>query len=480
MFDQRQQQFSTILLSGTIMLGNLVCDLVQGKFVPWEWCLTDECSNSTNPKTDTYAVLMYAVVKSLSLGLLSISILLCVEVLWHTKAFMARKSQTRTRRLGEAIETSKLVLAGIREGIHGDTSSRRELSCSCARCVAEYNTVLDARADAVPVPAPVEIPPYSAQVPEPAPRNITRLTEEEVAARFQKFEPRQARALQMSQDEIIRVFDFEENDRANAPSRPSQSFDEYWERECELYASCAIYTLYAGSFFMFYSYITWMWVTYQYTYQQEYGAKVASLTMLILLMVALVVLIVMRFEQLNEQHDQQYAIDHRIEHDDDRGAPLHTQMLQSTRELVRTASAGLLRWVSGEGAPPPSSSLFSRDSAADLAALGDTAPDGRVGRPRVSFTAAAMGGGTRRDPPEGGHLLNLTRQISHEGAVGAGGAGADGLVGAPWVARPAEGSLQPSPTTPLASHVVAPSRVSINLVTPAHGSPIPPTPVPHL
>ena len=328
MFEQRQQQISTIFISGTIMLSNLICDLVQGRFVPWERCLTDECSSATNPNTDTYAVLLYAVSKSLSLGLLSLSILLCVEVLWHTKAFMARKTKTRTRRLGEAIESSKMVLTGIREGIRGDTRPRREPRCSCARCVADFNAGVDtggggrgARAEAETVPAPVEIPPYRHEVSEPPQRNIACLTEDEVAARFEQFEPRQARALQMSQDEIIRVFDFEEHERT---SRGIQSFDEYWERECDFYANCAIYTLYAGSFFMFYSYVTWMWVTYVYTYQQPYGAEVTLLTMLILLLVAFVVLIIIRFEQLNEQHDQQYATDHRVDHE--ARAPIHTQV----------------------------------------------------------------------------------------------------------------------------------------------------------
>ena len=101
MFDQRNQQFSTILLATTIMLGALISCLAQG-VLPNAYGLGD------------FVYYIYSISTSISVAFLFICLVFCVEVLWRASKFMYKRSKYNTGYLAKAIKKTKDMMGAIR------------------------------------------------------------------------------------------------------------------------------------------------------------------------------------------------------------------------------------------------------------------------------------------------------------------------------------------------------------------------------
>ena len=100
MADQRNQQFQTILIAGTIMITALISVLIQGAL----------------PIDSTMFIkYAYSITNSSSLLFLIISIILCIELTSRVNKFMYKRSSSNLKHLNDAINHTKKVMLHINE-----------------------------------------------------------------------------------------------------------------------------------------------------------------------------------------------------------------------------------------------------------------------------------------------------------------------------------------------------------------------------
>lgn len=247
MFDQRNQQFSTILLATTIMLSALVCCLAQG-------VLPDGHSLSK------FIYNLYSVATSLSVAFLFVCLVFCIEVMWRASEFMYKRSKLHTGYLAKAIKKTKDMMSAIR-GVKA-----REKSTSSSKKNNEININR---------------------------RNISKMSDGDVEKEFVNYESEinyyHANREAMIDDSAYMVT---ADDGSVAESK---SFEKFWHDSCSFYGNAAILTFYAGSAALFFANVTFMWATNLYTYKSLRSAKVSVAVVLSSLIVSMVLLIYMRY-----------------------------------------------------------------------------------------------------------------------------------------------------------------------------------------
>ena len=296
MYDQIQQQFSTILVSAAIMLGNLVADLVQGKFISWEGCAdlnrVDDCNTATYPAQETYTVMLYSVSNSLSLGFLFLSIIFAMQVLFLVRGFMQKRSKEKTKRLRDALQHSKEILEGLRE-FSSQQAVPDKKQGSGKRYKKENHSF-----PSVDIPLTCDYHGSTSVIPpneDKERRNIAKLTLDEVNNVFEISEPKLKFALDESEACIQRLhLEFDAKTK-------NQLFDGFYYDVVEPIGDVSIFTFYAGSFAMFYSYSTWMWTVWTYGYQNSDGAMISQYVLLLLLLVIFMIVVYIRFEVYRDQ-----------------------------------------------------------------------------------------------------------------------------------------------------------------------------------
>jgi hypothetical protein len=247
MFDQRNQQFSTILLATTIMLSALVCCLAQG-------VLPD------GHNLDKFIYNLYAIATSLSVAFLFVCLVFCIEVMWRASEFMYKRSKLHTGYLAKAIKKTKDMMSAIR-GVKAREKSETVLN---------RNTERNARR-----------------------RNISKMNDGDVEKEFVNYESEinyyHANREAMIDDSAYMVT---ADDGSVAESK---SFEKFWHDSCSFYGNAAILTFYAGSAALFFANVTFMWATNLYTYKSLRSAKVSVTVVLSSLIVSMVLLIYMRY-----------------------------------------------------------------------------------------------------------------------------------------------------------------------------------------
>jgi hypothetical protein len=242
MFDQRNQQYSTILLATTIMLGALICCLAQGVL-----------PNGSTLDTSIYS--LYSIVTSLSVSFLFVCLVLCVEVMWRASEFMYKRSKHHTGYLAKAIKKTKDMMSALRGAKmiesekHANTFHRT--------------------------------------------RYISKMNDGDVEKEFVNYESEinyyHANREAMIDDSAYMVT---ADDGSVAESK---SFEKFWHDSCSFYGNAAILTFYAGSAALFFANVTFMWATNLYTYKSLRSAKVSVTVVLSSLIVSMVLLIYMRY-----------------------------------------------------------------------------------------------------------------------------------------------------------------------------------------
>ena len=313
MYDQIQQQYSTILVSASIMLGNLVAVLVQGKFISWEGCAglskADDCNAVTYPAQEPFVTMLYSVSNSLSLGFLFISIIFALQVLVMVRGFMQKRSKEKTKRLRDALQHSKEILEGLREFSSQEAiPSNKKGSDKRSKKEKDYFPALDLPLTHDHHGSTSVIPPDKTNQR----RNIAKLSLEEVNNVFEISEPKLEKALQESEACISKLhIEFDAKTK-------NQLFDGFYYDEVEPIGDVSIFAFYAGSFAMFYSYSTWMWTVWTYGYENSDGAMITQYVLLLLLLVIFMIVVYIRFEvYARRDHDlRRDMIEHLLENPD--------------------------------------------------------------------------------------------------------------------------------------------------------------------
>ena len=107
MFDQRNQQFQTIILSSSVMFSALSTVIIQGP-------LSKEASS--------FLLISYSLSSALSFAILFLSIVICIEIISRASRFMYERAKNQTGQLKDAIKESnrmvkKLRRHGLQEGL---------------------------------------------------------------------------------------------------------------------------------------------------------------------------------------------------------------------------------------------------------------------------------------------------------------------------------------------------------------------------
>jgi len=108
MFDQRNQQYQTIILSSSVMFAALSTTIIQG-ILP---------SGSSS-----FICIAYAITTSLSFAFLFLCIVLCIEIVSRASQFMYKRSIKHTDNLKKAIETTENAITNMR---HNQEKSKKE------------------------------------------------------------------------------------------------------------------------------------------------------------------------------------------------------------------------------------------------------------------------------------------------------------------------------------------------------------------
>lgn len=262
MFDQRNQQFSTILLATTIMLSALVCCLAQG--------VLPAASN-----LDQFIYNLYSVATSLSVAFLFLCLVFCVEVMWRSSKFMYKRSKYNNGYLAKAIKKTKQMMGAIR-GANLRANKQRaaelkqpEQSASNAGCESE-TSARNIRS-----------------------RNIVKMTGTDIDKEFISYE-HEINYYHTNREAMIdkSAYMVTADDGTMVESK---SFEKFWRDSCSFYGNAAILSFYSGSAALFFANVTFMWTVNLYMYKSIRSAKVCVTVILISLISSIMLLIYMRY-----------------------------------------------------------------------------------------------------------------------------------------------------------------------------------------
>lgn len=266
MFDQRNQQFSTILLATTIMLSALICCLAQG-VLPYASGLED------------FVYYIYSISTSISVACLFLCLVFCVEVMWRASKFMYKRSKYHTGYLAKAIKKTKDMMGAIR-GTKFRTSKHSPRypthggksypNCNKERDISNAADKMNVRR-----------------------RNISNMSEGDVEREFVGYENETGR-YNTSREAMIdeSAFMVTADDGSMVESK---SFERFWRESCSFYGNAAIMFFYAGSAALFFANVTFMWSVNLYTYKSAASAQLCAIVILVSLLVSMVLLIYIRY-----------------------------------------------------------------------------------------------------------------------------------------------------------------------------------------
>jgi hypothetical protein len=106
MVDQRNQQFQTILLAGTVMITSVLNILIQGPLPE---------------NVDSFSKISYSLANCTSIFFISLNMLLCIQLIYRITQFMYRRSEMNLTQLQDAMSETRTMMQKVR----GDDRSLR-------------------------------------------------------------------------------------------------------------------------------------------------------------------------------------------------------------------------------------------------------------------------------------------------------------------------------------------------------------------
>ena len=260
MFDQRNQQFSTILLATTIMLSALVCCLAQGVL-------------PAGSSLDQFIYNLYSVATSISVAFLFLCLVFCVEVMWRSSKFMYKRSKYNNGYLAKAIKKTKQMMGAIR----GARIKNQNVADQQQQKESTSNSSRQNKIDARNIRT----------------RNISKMTDTDIDKEFISYE-HEINYYHTNREAMIdkSAYMVTADDGTMVESK---SFEKFWRDSCSFYGNAAILSFYSGSAALFFSNVTFMWTVNLYMYRSLTSAKVCVIVILISLITSIVLLIYMRY-----------------------------------------------------------------------------------------------------------------------------------------------------------------------------------------
>ena len=295
MFDHRNQQFSTILVAATIMLGSLVAVLAQGVL-------------HEDSQKNSFLVIVYSISNSLSMSFLFICDVFCMGILWRASQFMKNRSTDHYGQLEKAIRKTKEMvrsIRGVKEGSMRESTlwrTKRNPRCDSEDSSDDYGSCKDH------VKNPV--------VHDCKRRIISHMTAKSVSDEFKGHETEVHRYLEKREAIIDKsAYMIAGNDDINIEIK---SFECFWQESCSFYANMAVLMFYSGSGSLIFANGIFVSSTFFFRYRSLRGGKITFTVIFLTLPLALVLLVYMRYiekipmeleeEDESEKHQDKYNV----------------------------------------------------------------------------------------------------------------------------------------------------------------------------
>ena len=357
MFDQRNQQFSTILLATTIMLSALVCCLAQGVL-------------PHNKNLHPFVYYLYSISTSISVACLFICLVFCVEVMWRASKFMYKRSKYHTGYLAKAIKKTKDMMSAIR-GVKS-RAAKHSPSNPANRMGRDVVEEIDKR--------------------RAWRRNISNMSGHDVEKEFVGHETETSlyhtnREAMIDQSAFMVTAD-------DGSMVESKSFERFWQQSCSFYGNVAVLSFYAGSAALFFANVTFMWAVNLYKYQSLESAQLCAVVILGSLILTMVLLIYIRYiEKIS--FDNSSAGDE--EGDKYSWGSFRNSLAIMSTTGRKSITAGMGRWPTFGGSGPSGHLSDSNDSSDD----NDEDEDVRGRAPQHQNSRSRRGRGHTRRGSEG-------------------------------------------------------------------------------
>eukprot|EP01033_Poteriospumella_lacustris_P015682 gene15682-11223_t len=296
MFDQRNQNFQTIILASSVMFTALSTVIIDG---------------GLPSRTTEGLIVAFALTSALSFAFLFLSMVICMELVMRASSFMYRRARNHTEQLRQAIKDTKLMMEELRNGTrnkdefrHGNGSVREDhpvdnngcdkpgdlspavsdpLSTATGEGLAQRG--LNSKTPTMSSMASSSVPPHKPRKH----RALAELDEEGLDREWRNHETELQKFLaererindatallgvdekyyqnQAPGDDTVSV------DRERAVNR--KSFQEFWNESCKFWAELSILFFYGGTVNLLLAIMIFMWSQFLHAYHSLIGAVIA-------------------------------------------------------------------------------------------------------------------------------------------------------------------------------------------------------------
>jgi hypothetical protein len=249
MFDQRNQQFQTTIISSSVMFSALSTVIIQGP-------LSNQASK--------FLLISYSLTTSLSFAFLFLSIVLCIEITSRASKFMYQRALLQTTQLREAIEVSKRAMDKLRNNMQHNQpmspSSGVESNC----CFSPGSSDCSYKKSS---------------------RHLNLITGEDkyIDDKWKRHEEEIFGFLEerekINENAWISKPESSTGDRStNDDIDPAtMSFEDFWEKRCKVWGEAAIALFYIGSMMFLAGVMIFMYSQFYFVYAALSGALVAEI-----------------------------------------------------------------------------------------------------------------------------------------------------------------------------------------------------------
>jgi len=242
MFDQRNQQLQTLIVSASVMMAALSTLLIQG-LLPQE--------------ADDVVTIFFGAANGMSLSLLFLCLVLCIEILRLSSTFMVHRAESMSY---EAEQARKVVKEMFKEIRVYDAEKNMSFSAAGGGGGAEANT--NANANTV---RGVRGPPGHQMKKDNS--NFLSIQKEAGPHKDPQYLEKIWNQIEKTQHEKV-----QKRLKMNDAFTQSDSFEKFWIEDCKFFNDTAIFAFYLGTAFFLFATILWAWSEFLITYKSQSGA----------------------------------------------------------------------------------------------------------------------------------------------------------------------------------------------------------------
>lgn len=317
MYEQRNSQFQTIIVSSTVMFAALCTVIIEGLnlYLTTNLDLKPFIGVGQLPvDSSRFIELGMAVFAGSSFSMLFISIVLSLEIVFRTTRYMYERARSHNAMLVRLVYDMKEVMDDLKEmrqlaDVHDPMIIDKEFSkhykrmlkfMTCREQINDHmfrgqgisHTSTKERMDAVARASEID--------------NATKLTRA-VRGIINRIRRASGKNLDRRAEDLVGFDDGElQFDRSlSVASKPDNfvggihSFSDFWDKHCRLVATVALFSFYIGTCFLLLDIAVYMWAKFKITYHNGFAGLIIAAAVFGSLSMGLLILFYMRWNNKN-------------------------------------------------------------------------------------------------------------------------------------------------------------------------------------